>query len=59
MINAKPEDIPKDDKHLNKHEAIQKFYREHFGERDPATLTREEIEDKLSPSDGVLERIKY
>ena len=59
VLNTKPEDMPKDEQHLTKHEAIQKFYREHFGDRDPATLTREEIEEKLQPHDGVLERIKY
>jgi solute carrier family 8 (sodium/calcium exchanger) len=47
VLNSKPEDMPKDEKKNPKHQAIQKFYKEHFGDRDPATLTREEIEEKL------------
>lgn len=59
VINAKKVPNHKDEKSKNKHEAIQKFFKEHFGDRDPDTLSREEIEEKLAPSHGISERIKY
>ena len=30
-----------------------------FGDVDPNSLTREEIEEKLKPTDGIQERIKF
>lgn len=57
LINAKKEDL--DAKNQTKHDEIQKFYKKYFEDRDPATLSRQEIEEKLAPSHGIHERIKF
>ena len=43
----------------SKHEEIQKFFKKKFGDKDPQSLTREELEEKLSPESGIQEKIKF
>ena len=43
MLNADKQELEKE--HHTKHEEIQKFFKKHFGDKDPETLTREELEE--------------
>ena len=56
VINAKPEEL-ENDGDSEKHQAIQKLYKEHFSGRDPASIEQNEIEQVLKPKTGLEERL--